>query len=611
MSEATAALLASLQVRATRAPDRTTPDEAGQGRFRSCSARVVSTPSARYCGRVPRALVIAVDPDPTTLDRTEAELQRRLGGDYRVRGESSLAAASEEIEAAAEAGGDLALLLIDAELPREEVEDLLALTRRRFPDARRVLLIPWGGWADRETADLILRGMAIGEIDYYVLKPWKSPDEYFHRTIAEFLHEWSRTQRQGPPEIAIICDRWEPRGHELDNLLTRNGVPHGLVPRGSTLANHLLLDAGVAIDDPSSVIVVMPALGNRVLRDPSNAAMVSGYGVATSLGEVSEVDVVVVGAGPSGLATGVYAAAEGLHSLVVEREALGGQAASSTLIRNYLGFNRGVTGAELAQRGYQQAWAFGAQFLISSAVTSLRRADDALLVEIDGSREIRTRAVVLALGVAYRRLGVESIERHIGAGVFYGASPSEARSFTGLPVAVIGGGNSAGQAVMYLARYASRVALLVREESVSISMSRYLVDELAAEPKVTVLTNVEAVEGHGEDRLRGLTYRHRDTGQTERLDVQGLLIMIGAVPHTQWLPPEVQRDARGYLLTGQDSDDTGWPLSRPALPYETSMPGVFAVGDVRSGSVKRVAAGVGEGSVVVSQVLQHLAPQDT
>ncbi len=569
---------------------------------------VVREPIARYCAKVPRALVIAVDPDPTTLDRTEAELQRRLGGDYRVRGESSLQAATELVQATAIAGGDLALLLIDAELPREDVESLLALTRTRFPDARRVLLIPWGGWADRATADLILRGMAIGEIDYYVLKPWKSPDEYFHRTIAEFLHEWSRTQRQGPPEIAIICERWEPRGHALDNLLTRNGVPHGLVPRGSTLATRLLLEAGVPMDDPSAVIVVMPALGNRVLRDPSNAEMASGYGVGTSLDEVGEVDVVVVGAGPSGLATGVYAAAEGLQALVVEREALGGQAASSTLIRNYLGFNRGVTGAELAQRGYQQAWAFGAHFLIMSEITALRRQDGDLVLQVDGSQEVRTRAVVLALGVAYRRLGVESIERHIGAGVFYGASPSEARSFSGLPVAVVGGGNSAGQAVMYLARYASHVTLLVREESVAISMSQYLIDELAAEPKVSVLTNVEAVDGHGEDRLRGLTYRRRDTGETATLDVEGLLIMIGAVPHTQWLPPDVQRDSRGYLLTGRDVSDEAWPLERPPLPYETSMPGVFAVGDVRAGSVKRVAAGVGEGSVVISQVLQHLAP---
>jgi thioredoxin reductase (NADPH) len=556
-----------------------------------------------------RALVLAVDPDPATLDRLEGELSRRLGGDYRVRGERSVEAALNELESTVADGGDLALLLVDADLPGDAIAHLLSSTRSRYPDARRVLLIPWGGWARRETADAILRGMAVGEIDYYVLKPWKSPDEYFHRTIAEFLHEWSRTQRQGPPELAVICDRWSARGHELDNMLTRNGMPHALVPRDSTAAAHLLLEAGVPLDDPAEVIVVMPALGNRVLRDPSNTELVSGYGVGEQAAATSEVDVVVVGAGPSGLATAVYAAAEGLQATVVEREALGGQAATSTLIRNYLGFNRGVTGAELAQRGYQQAWVFGAHFVVAKQVSSIEQRDDGrFAVTVSDHGELLTRSVVLCLGVAYRRLGVESIERHLGAGVFYGASPSEARSFLGLPVAVVGGGNSAGQAVMYLARYAASVTLLVREETLEQSMSRYLIDELAAESKITVLTNVEAVAGHGDVRLRGLTVRDRASGQTQDLTVEGLLIMIGAVPHTDWLPPQVQRDSRGYVLTGRDVGLDAWPLERAPLPYESSMPGVFAVGDVRAGSVKRVASAVGEGSVVVSQIFTHLTP---
>jgi thioredoxin reductase (NADPH) len=556
-----------------------------------------------------RALVLAVDPDPATLDRVEGELSRRLGGDYRVRGERSVDAALQELESTEADGGDLALLLVDADLAEDAVAHLLSSTRARYPDARRVLLIPWGGWARRETADAILRGMAVGEIDYYVLKPWKSPDEYFHRTIAEFLHEWSRTQRQGPPELAVICDRWSARGHELDNMLTRNGMPHALVPRDSPAAAHLLLEAGVPLDDPAEVLVVMPALGNRVLRDPSNTELVSGYGVGEQAATTSEADVVVVGAGPSGLATAVYAAAEGLQAVVVEREALGGQAATSTLIRNYLGFNRGVTGAELAQRGYQQAWVFGAHFVVAKQVTGIEQRDDGrFAVAVRDHGELLARSVVLCLGVAYRRLGVESIERHLGAGVFYGASPSEARSFLGLPVAVVGGGNSAGQAVMYLARYASSVTLLVREETLEQSMSRYLIDELAAESKVTVYTNVEAVAGHGDVRLRGLTVRDRATGQTQELTVEGLLIMIGAVPHTDWLPPQVQCDPRGYVLTGRDVGLDAWPLDRAPLPYESSMPGVFAVGDVRAGSVKRVASAVGEGSVVVSQIFTHLAP---
>jgi len=555
-----------------------------------------------------RPLVLVVDPDPGALDRAEAALTARIGADFRVRGETSLASARALLETTNRQGGDTALVLIDTELDRDAVEELLSTIRGWFPEARRALLMPWGGWSDRSMADLILRGMALGSIDYYVLKPWKSPDELFHRTVAEFLHEWSRSQRQGPPEIAVIAARWEARGHEIDNLLTRNGVPHALVMRDSQQATRLLLDAQVPLDDPADVIMVMPALGNRVLRDPSNSEVVGGYGVSTEVGEIGTCDVVVVGAGPGGLATAVYAAAEGLEALVIEREALGGQAATSTLIRNYLGFNRGVTGAELAQRGYQQAWVFGARFLMTKEVSGLRQDGESLVVSISGQTQVPTRSVVLALGVAYRRLGVDSIERHLGAGVFYGASPSEARSFTDVPVAVVGGGNSAGQAVMYLARYASQVTLLVRDPDLATSMSKYLIDELAAESKVTLMTGVEAVDGHGDDRLRGLTIRHRASGETEELAVEGLLIMIGAVPHTQWLPENIVRERRGFVLTGSDVPSGVWPLSRPPMPYETSLPGVFAVGDVRSGSVKRVAASVGEGSVVVSQVLTHLNP---
>ena len=555
-----------------------------------------------------RPLVLVVDADPASLDRTEAALSSRIGADFRVRGEQTLSAARQLLEETHSQGGDTALVLLDTELPSDEVEPVLTATRAWFPEARRALLMPWGGWADRSMADLILRGMALGSIDYYVLKPWKTPDELFHRTVAEFLHEWSRSQRQGPPEIAVIAARWEARSHEIDNLLTRNGVPHALVDRDSQQATRLLLDAGVALDDPATVIMVMPALGNRVLRDPSNSEVVGGYGVGTTIDEVEACDVVVVGAGPSGLATAVYAAAEGLDALVVEREALGGQAATSTLIRNYLGFNRGVTGAELAQRGYQQAWVFGARFLMTQEVSQITKQGSGLVVTIAGQGSVRARSVVLSLGVDYRRLGVESIECHLGSGVFYGASPSEARSFTGVPVAVVGGGNSAGQAVMYLARYASHVTLLVRDPDLATSMSRYLIDELTAEPKVSVLTGVEAIDGRGDDRLRGLTIRHRATGETESVDVEGLLIMIGAVPHTQWLPTDVVRDGHGFVVTGSQVPSDVWPLDRAPLPYETSMPGVFAVGDVRSGSVKRVAASVGEGSVVVSQVLTHLNP---
>jgi thioredoxin reductase (NADPH) len=493
-------------------------------------------------------------------------------------------------------------VLADQWMPELTGAELLGRVSGLHPEAKRVLLVGWGDWGDEPTADAMREAMALGRVDYYALKPWKSPDEYFHRTLSEFLHEWARADVSAPQEITVVADAWSPRAHEIRNLLARNGVPHVFHATGSPEADEVLRRA--EREGTTEPVVVL--LDGRVLVDPSNAELARSYGVATELEEPREFDVVVVGAGPAGLAAAVYASSEGLRALVVERESIGGQAGSSSRIRNYLGFARGVGGAELAQRAYQQAWVFGTTFLLMRDVTGLRIEDDHHVLTISDGSEVRAPTVVLAMGVTYRRLGVPALERLNGPGVFYGSSPSEAQQFTGGHVYVVGGGNSAGQAAVHLARYAADVTMAVRATTLASSMSQYLRHEIEATPNIGVRLSTEVVDGVGEDRLEQLTLR--TAGAAETMPADALFVLIGAQPHTGWLPTEVLHDEQGYLLTGTDVPDsaaTGW-RERPRLPFETSVPGVFAVGDVRSRSVKRVASAVGEGSVVIQQVHQYL-----
>jgi thioredoxin reductase (NADPH) len=331
--------------------------------------------------------------------------------------------------------------------------------------------------------------------------------------------------------------------------------------------------------------------------------------MTTELTDRRSFEVVVIGAGPSGLAAGVYAAAEGIDALVVEGESIGGQAGSSSRIRNYLGFSRGVSGAELAQRAYQQAWVFGAQFLVMSDVTELRPAPDGghTVVLADGT-EIVARAVVLAMGVSYRRLDIAALDERLGAGVFYGASTSEAQACSDREVYVVGGGNSAGQAALHLARFARRVTIAVRAETLADSMSRYLLEEIDAAGHVTIAFETEIVDGGGTGRLEWLRLRDRSAGTEREVPADALFVMIGSQPRTDWLPDTIERD-HGFVCTGVDLERGGagsWPLERPPFAFETSVPGVFAVGDVRAGSIKRVASAVAEGSNVIQQVIRHI-----
>jgi thioredoxin reductase (NADPH) len=551
-----------------------------------------------------RPVIVAVDDDPSSIAYIGAELERRYDRDYQILCNTSATEALEQLERMQQVGDRVALVLADQWMPDLTGPELLARVPEFHPQAKRALLVGWGDWGDAPTADAIREAMALGRIDYYALKPWKSPDEYFHRTVSEFLHEWSRADASVPQEVNVVADAWSSRAHEIRNLLTRNGVPHVFHPSDSPDGEAVLRKAGhVGATKP---VVVM--LDGRTFVDPTNAELARGYGAMTELEGGRQFDVVIVGAGPAGLAAAVYASSEGLRALVVERESIGGQAGSSARIRNYLGFARGVSGAELAQRAYQQAWVFGTTFLLMRDVTGLRTDGvDHVLAISDGS-EVRSRSVILAMGVAYRRLDIPALERLTGVGVFYGSSPSEAQRFTGGQVYVVGGGNSAGQAAVHLSRYAKRVTLVVRSATLASSMSQYLRDEIDAVPCIDVRLSTEVVDGAGEGRLEQLTLR--SAGTTTSVPADALFLLIGARPHTAWLPPDVARDGPGYVVTGPPVADeraaTRWALERPPLVFETSVPGVFAVGDVRAQSVKRVASAVGEGSVVIQQLHQYL-----
>ncbi len=541
-----------------------------------------------------------------------AQLEERYSATYEV---VSVATSSEGAEALVAASGEdrqVAILLADDPGELVDGHTVFQVAARLFPDARRGLLVEWGAWGDRDTADLVLTLMGRGQIDYYVIRPWHSPDEYFHRTITEFLSEWDRAVGLRPREVSVVGDPESPRSHEIRRLLAHNGIPHGFVPTTAPEAAELLTRAGVQAG--GSTVVLLH--DHRVLVDPTNAELAAAYGVAVDVPDKSSFDLVVIGAGPAGLAAAVYGSSEGVRTLVVERESIGGQAGSSSLIRNYLGFARGVSGAELAQRAYQQAWVFGCSFAHSRAAVSLDTDDEGFVVGIEPGRTVHASSVVLATGVSYRRLGVAELLPYESTGVHYGASGFEAKGLKDGSAFVVGGGNSAGQAALNLARYARKVTILVRGTTLASSMSKYLIDALAA-ADVEVRVRSAIVGGGGSGRLEYVLVRDLATGEVATEPTDGLFVLIGAAPRTDWLPDMVLRDRWGYVLTSDDVIGEGgrraWPYDEPPQPLETSVQGLFAVGDVRRGSVKRVASAVGEGSVVVSAVQTHLsrrAPTD-
>jgi len=552
-------------------------------------------------GRIERPpVILVVDDDPDAIELLGSELEDRYGRAYRVVKARAAATALALLTKLEESGDRVALVLADQWLPDGTGCELLAQARDLFPHARRLLLISWGEWTVDATARPLRRGIGLGQIDYYVLKPWRAADELFHRTITEFLHEWVGSDASLSRELTIVADAGDARASELRSLLTRNRVPFVFHATSSPEGARVLEEAR----QPDAKVPVVVQRNGRVLVDPTNIEIANSYGASTHLQGSREFDVAVIGAGPSGLAAAVYASSEGLRTLVIERESIGGQAGASSRIRNYLGFQRGITGADLAQRAQQQAWVFGTTFVQMCEALAIRADGDRLYLASSNCSEIPTGAVVLAMGVSYQRLDIPALDELTGVGVFYGASPSEAERFTGRAVFVVGGGNSAGQAAVHLARHAKHVTILVRRNTLAETMSRYLIDEIEGQPNISVRYLTQIVDGSGDGRLETLTLLDSASGQTETVPADAVFVLIGARPHTDWLPDQVARDRYGFVVTGAATP--AWTLERPPFMFESSMPGVFAVGDVRSGSVKRVASAAGEGSVAIQQVHQYL-----
>ncbi|RBY81750.1 thioredoxin reductase [Geodermatophilus sp. TF02-6] len=551
-----------------------------------------------------RAALVVVTRDDAVRTAVTRELERRYGADYAVLSR----AAPAEVAAGLAAQGDPPVAVLLGGLGQDDPDGLATLRELHgaSPGAMAVALVRWGAW---DTARPIFEALTIGQLDRWLIAPEEPGDEEFHRLFTEVLEEWSTRQGGGFEAVRIVGDRWAPRSQHLRDQLNRNRIPTGFYEAGSPEGRAVL--AGLDAPSPRLPVVVLRFHPERtVLQDPTDLELAEAFGLFERLDPAAVYDVVVVGAGPAGLGASVYAASEGLSTLTLEADAAGGQAGSSSLIRNYPGFPTGISGNRLAFSSYQQAWAFGTTFHFMRYAQGLDSADGLHRIALSDGTTVCGRTVILSLGASWRRIGVPELEALTGRGVFYGAAVTEAPAMHGRHVHVVGGGNSAGQAAVHLARYADRVSVLVRRPGLAETMSDYLVRELEALPNVDIRTRVQVVGGSGTDFLESFVLRDVDTGVDTR-EEGVLFLLIGSEPRTDWLKGSLALDRWGFVLTGtalqQDGVDPGWPLARPPALLETSTPGVFAAGDVRAGSVKRVASAVGEGALAITHVHAHLA----
>jgi thioredoxin reductase (NADPH) len=549
-------------------------------------------------------MVLVVDGDAASRIATEEALVRRFGADYEIVALGEASAALDVVRRSAQAGQPLALVAVDLHLKEMDAVELLERVHAIHRGCFRILLVTMDEYHTRISfteLPTLQQAMALGRVDFFIPKGWVTPEEWLYPQVQEALTTWTLVNRPHHVVYRIVGEQWAPRSQELRDLLTRNGVPFEFHAAESETGARLVRELRIDVQD-------MPAAvrhDGTVLHNPSLGELASSHGVQIDPG--AEVyDLAVVGAGPAGLAAAVYGASEGLHTLVVEPRAIGGQAGTSSLIRNYLGFERGIGGAELAHRAWEQAMMFGAQFVFTNAATAVRRDHECLVVELGAGQPARARAVIVAVGIAYRRLEVPAIERLVGRGVIYGAVGVDAPALTGENVCVVGGANSAGQAVLHLARFAKRVVLVVRAPTLEQGMSTYLIRQINATPAIEVRLSTRIVDAVGEARLTSVVLEDLVSGLHEHVSAAALFVLIGGAPRTEWLRGAVATDERGFVITDRDLPAEAWSRARPPLPFETSAPGVFAVGDVRHDSMKRVAGAVGEGSVVVGSVLRYL-----
>ena len=549
---------------------------------------------------VSRPAIITVDDDPSVSRAVARDLRRQYGEAHRiVRGESG----EQTLEAMRELklrGEQVAVILADYRMPHMNGIEFLEQAMDVFPSARRVLLT---AYADTDAA---ISAINLVDVDHYLLKPWDPPEERLYPVVDELLELWAASDHGPVRETKVIGHRWSARSFEVRDFLARNGVPYRWYAATDAEAGRLMAAAGVGED--AVPLVITP--DGEVLASPTDAELAAQVGLTVDPSE-EFYDVVVVGGGPAGLGAAVYAASEGLRTVLVERSATGGQAGQSSRIENYLGFPDGISGAQLAERARRQAVKFGAEVISARDVSVIEPSGAARVVRFVDGGAVKAHTAILATGVSYRQLEAPGAEALTGRGVFYGAALTEAMSCADQHVYVVGGANSAGQAALHFARRSASVTMLVRGGSLRSSMSSYLVDQIEATPNVVVRTGTEVVEAHGTDHLEGLTLLDRSSGEKESVETSWLFIFIGAAPRTDWLDGSVVRDEHGFVFAGPDLLVDGqrprsWPLDRDPYHLETSVPGLFVAGDVRATSVKRVASAVGEGAMAVMLVHRYL-----
>src|SRR5215471_2610531 len=552
-----------------------------------------------------KPILLSVDDDADVLRAIERDLRSHYGAEYRVLASDSPEAALDLLHQLKIRNDSVALLLADQRMPKMDGVRFLQEARDVFPEARRALLT---AYADTNAA---ISAINEASINYFFLKPWDPPEEHLYPQLDDLLDDWQASYRPTFQGIRVLGTRWSPRSYELRDFLARNHVPYQWIDvelSANDPETKRLLDA-LGPEAANLPVVLFPD-GTKLLES-APAEVAKKVGLRTRA-QTDFYDLAIVGGGPAGLAAAVYGASEGLHTVIIEREAPGGQAGMSSRIENYLGFPTGLSGGDLARRAVVQAQRFGVEILAPQEAVSARTEGSYRIVKLADGSEISCHALLVATGVQWRRLEAPGVDKLQGAGVYYGGGATEALSCKGEIIYVVGGANSAGQAAMNFAKYAERVVMLVRGDGLAATMSQYLIDQVQRTPNIQIWAHASVAEVHGDTRLEEISVLCSDTNKVERVPASSMFIFIGALPRTDWLAGLVERDDRGFILTGPDlirdgQHPKGWTPDRDPFLLETNVPGIFAVGDVRHGSVKRVASGVGEGSVAVQFIHQYLS----
>ncbi len=558
---------------------------------------------------MPKPVILTVDDDPDVLRAVERDLRRRYGQNFRIVRAESGAVALDLLRRLERQNEAVALMLVDHRMPQMNGIEMLSQAMKIFPEAKRVLLT---AYADTEAA---IKAINEVQLNHYLLKPWDPPEQHLYPVLDDLLEDWKANYRPPFEGVRVLGSRWSQKSYEVRDFLARNQIPYQWLDIEAADKDPAVRKALDSAPADRRIAPILILTSGDVLPQPDLNEIAEKLGLQTHA--VAEFyDLAIVGGGPAGLAAAVYGASEGLKTVILEGEAPGGQAGLSSRIENYLGFPSGLSGADLARRAVTQAKRFGVEILSPVRVTSIKAEGPYRFLELSNGTSISCHAVVLAMGVQWRKLNVPGMDRLQDAGVYYGAASTEALSCRDEEVYIVGGANSAGQAAMFFSKYARRVIMLVRGPSLAATMSQYLIDQIAQTPNIQVETLSQVVEVHGETRLEAISVHCGQSGETSRVDASALFIFIGAEPNTEWLDGVVLRDPKGFILTGSDlmtagKPPHGWKEDRDPYLLETSIPGIFAAGDVRRGSAKRVASGVGEGSVAVQFIHQYLMTAGT